>query len=59
LSFDFLLLAGFQIPIVLRFLAHPLYGIHHIRLLSQKSVTEISGPLNVIRQAIRNIGKGR
>jgi hypothetical protein len=54
--FHLLLLIGFQIARVLGLLAHALYGIHHISLLRQKGITKIGSPLNVIREAIDNIG---
>ena len=49
LGFHLLLLAGFQIAFVLGLFAHALHGIHHIALLGQERVAEVSGPLNVVR----------
>jgi hypothetical protein len=49
LGFDFLLLAGLQVPCTFGFLAHALDCIHHIVLLRQKGIAEIGGPLNVFR----------
>ncbi len=50
-----LLLVGFQIALILGFLAHPLNGIHHITLLRQKSVAQVGGPLNVICQQLYDL----
>ena len=36
---NFLLFRGFQVAVVLGFLAHALDGVHHVRLLSQERVT--------------------
>jgi hypothetical protein len=49
--FYLLLFARFQVAGLLRLLSHALNSIHHIRLLRQKSIPEVGGPLNVIRQA--------
>jgi hypothetical protein len=39
--------AGFERSFVLRFAAHPLHGIHDVRLLGEESVPEVGCPLNV------------
>jgi hypothetical protein len=52
---DLLLLVGFQGAGALRFLPHPLNGVHDVGLLREKRVAEIGGPLNVIRQPLDQI----
>jgi hypothetical protein len=52
LGFHILLLSRFQVAIVLGFFAHALHGIHHTTLLGQKPVTQVRGPLNIVRQAL-------
>jgi len=48
LGFHFLLLGGFQVAILVGLLAHALYCIHHIVLLSEKCIAKICGPLDVV-----------
>jgi hypothetical protein len=57
LSFYFLLFSGFEIAIVLCFLAHALHSIHQICLLSQKSIAEIGRPLDIVRQTFNDLGQ--
>ena len=52
LGFHLLLLGGFQVPRALGLLAHALHRIHHIALLRQKSISQVGGPLDVIRQPL-------
>src|SRR5437764_585250 len=47
-----LLLARFQITLILSLLAHPLNGIHDVALLREECVAQIGGPLNVVRQPL-------
>jgi len=56
--FHFLLLGGFQVAGILRFLAHALNSIHHVALLGQKCIAEIRGPLDIIGEALHYIRKG-
>jgi hypothetical protein len=58
LGFHFLLLTCFQVSRILGLLAHPLYCIHHIALLSQKSVAQVRRPLDVFGHLFDNIRKG-
>lgn len=41
----------------MRFCAHTLNGIHHVALLRKKRVTEIGGPLDIVRQSLNHIGQ--
>jgi len=56
LRFDFLLFRGFQMPFVLRLLAHALYSIHKVRLLSQECISQIGRPLNVVGKPFHYFG---
>ena len=47
-GFHLLLFAGLQISCVLSFLAHALHRVHHVALLSEKSIPEVRRPLNVV-----------
>jgi len=58
LRFDFHLVAGFQIPLLLGFRAHALHGIHYVGLLGQNSISEICRPLDVICKPLDDIRKG-
>jgi hypothetical protein len=55
LDLDVLLLVVRQRPSALRLRAHALNRVHHIALLSEERVAQISGPLNVIRQPLNDI----
>jgi hypothetical protein len=57
LRFDFLLRTCLQIPCALRFRAHALDRIHHIRLLREKRVTQVRSPGHVLAQLLHNIWK--
>jgi hypothetical protein len=62
LAFDdlclyFLLLTRLQIAGVLSLLAHPLNCVHHICLLRQKRIAEISCPLDIVSQALDQVGQ--
>jgi hypothetical protein len=57
LGFDFLLLVRSQSPGSFCLRPHSLNGVHHIALLSQKSITQIGSPLDVIGQTLYNIGQ--
>ena len=57
LRFDFLLLIRLQRTFALGFRAHALDGIHHVFLLSEKGVTQIGSPLNVVGQALHHVGE--
>jgi hypothetical protein len=59
LRFHLLLFRRTQVALLLSFLAHALDSLHDIRLLSQKRVAKIGGPLNIIGQAVYHIGQGR
>src|SRR5258706_10651587 len=56
-GFYLLLLGRFQIASVLCLFAHALHGIHHIALLRQEGIAQIRGPLNVVCQALYDIGQ--
>jgi ABC-type siderophore export system fused ATPase/permease subunit len=56
LGLHLLLLVAFQVASILCFLAHSLYGRHHIALLRKKCIAKVSRPLNVIRQPLHHIG---
>lgn len=56
--FHLLLLSSFQVPFVLGFLAHPLYRIHNVVLLRQKSIPEISRPLDVVGEPLNHVRQG-
>jgi hypothetical protein len=56
-GFHLLLLGRFQIAGVLCLFAHSLDGIHDIALLRQERVAQVRGPLNVIRQALYDVGQ--
>jgi hypothetical protein len=58
LGFHLHLLVGFQIPSALCLGAHPLYGVHHGGLLCQNGISEVCGPLDVVREAFDNVRKG-
>jgi hypothetical protein len=58
LGLDLLLLGGFQISFFLCLLAHALHRIHDIALLRQESITQIRGPLDILREPIDQVGKG-
>jgi hypothetical protein len=53
----FLLLTRLQIAGSLSLLAHTLNGIHHIGLLRQKRITEISCPLDIVSQTLDQVGQ--
>ena len=57
LGFHLLLLGGFQIAVLLSLFAHALHGIHHIALLRQKRVAQVSGPLDIVCKAFDYIGQ--
>jgi hypothetical protein len=57
LGFYLLLLGRFQIPLVLGFFAHALYGIHYVALLRQKCIPQIRRPLNVVCQTLYHVGQ--
>ena len=59
LGLDCLLLAGFEIAFVLGLRAHALHRIHYLSLLSEKGVSQIGGPLDVICQAFHDVRKTR
>jgi hypothetical protein len=54
-----LLLVGLQVPRALRLRAHALHGVHHIVLLREKRIAEISGPLDVVCETFDHIGQSR
>ena len=56
LGHNFLLLVGGQCTTVLGLVAHPLNRIHHIFLLRQECIAKIGGPLDVISQALYDVG---
>jgi hypothetical protein len=49
-----LLLTGFQGPFALRFPSHPLHRIHHVRLLGEKRIPEISRPLDIAGHSLQS-----
>jgi hypothetical protein len=49
------LFGSFQLAIVLCFPAHALHRVHDIALLSKERISQISGPLDVIGQAVDNV----
>jgi hypothetical protein len=53
----FLLLTRLQIAGILSLLAHTLNRSHHIGLLRQKRVAEISCPLDIVSQALDQVGQ--
>jgi hypothetical protein len=55
LDFHLLLVGWFQIAVVLGFFSHSLHGIHDITLLGEERIAQVSGPLNIVRQALHNI----
>jgi hypothetical protein len=57
LGLYFLLLTRLQIASTLSLLTHPLDCIHHIVLLRQKRVAEISCPLDIVCQALDQVGQ--
>jgi hypothetical protein len=58
LGFYLLLLVRFQIASPLGLLTHTLHSVHHIALLRQKGVAEVSRPLDIVSQALDQIGQG-
>jgi hypothetical protein len=56
LGLYFLLLTRLQIAGSLSLLTHALDCIHHVALLRQKGVAEISCPLDIVSQALDQIG---
>jgi hypothetical protein len=50
-----LLFCRFQVPVVLGFFSHSLHGIHDITLLGEEHIAQVSGPLNIVSQALHNI----
>lgn len=58
LRFDFLLCACLKVAGSFRLLAHSLNGIHYVRLLSEKSISEIHHPGCMIAQLFDHIRKG-
>jgi hypothetical protein len=56
LGLNYLLLAGLECSLVLSLAPHPLHRRHDIRLLGEKGVSQICGPLDIARQALNNIG---
>ncbi len=56
-GFNFLLFRRFQVAGILGLFPHALDGIHHVRLLSQKGISQVSGPLDIIRQTFDHIGE--
>jgi hypothetical protein len=53
------LLIGRECSGVLRLIAHSLDRIHHVLLLREEGIAEIRGPLNIVRQALNDIGQRR
>jgi hypothetical protein len=58
LGFNFHLLCGFQIPLLLGLRPHALHSIHNIGLLGQNSIAKVSRPLDVFREPFDDIRKG-
>ena len=58
LGSDHLLWRGGQLTVGLRRSAHPLYGAHHIGLLSQEGISQVVGPANILIQFRQDIRKG-
>src|SRR4029077_16853836 len=52
-----LLLVGFQVALLLCLLAHPLHRVHHVLLLRQECIAQVRRPLNVIGQALDQVGQ--
>jgi hypothetical protein len=58
LRFNFHLLCGFQIPLLLGLRPHALHSIHDIGLLGQNNIAKVRRPLDVIREPFDDIRKG-
>jgi hypothetical protein len=59
LGLDLLLFVGFQIALFLGLRSHPLYRFHHVILLNQESVTQLGGPLDVVREPLDHVREPR
>jgi len=59
LCFHLHLIVGLEGTLILSLLAHPLHGVHDIRLLGQERVAEVGRPLDVICKSLHNIRKRR
>jgi hypothetical protein len=57
-GFYLLLLGRFQIAFLLSLFTHTLDGIHNVGLLSEKYVAEVSSPLDVVGEALDDVGEG-
>jgi hypothetical protein len=55
LGLHLLLFIRFQVALLLGLLAHPLHRIHHIALLGQKRIAQISGPLDIVCQPLDHV----
>ena len=54
---NFLLLGRFKIACLFRLGTHALHGVHDVRLLGQKRVSQIRGPLDIVRESFSDIRK--
>ena len=55
LRLHFLLLGRLQIAFVFSLSPHALHGSHHIALLREKSISQVSGPLNIVGEPFRDV----
>ena len=58
-GFNLLLFVRREGALFLGFGAHTLNRIHHVALLRQESISQVRGPLDVVRQLFHQIGKHR
>jgi hypothetical protein len=56
-SDDSLLARRRQFPRMLRLQPHSLYGVHHVALLTQKSISKICRPRDVLVQPFHKVWK--
>ena len=59
LSRDLLLLGGLQVARGRSLLSHALHGVHHVVLLRQEGIAEVGRPLDVVGQALDDVGQSR